>query len=540
MNIVTSSEYQLNRRTFRLVSYSLIALMIVAASATLAEFAYYLSTNSYLRLLPLFCLLVILDRLFLFQQFKKLPVGSGEYWLRILSQWVVIIFVVKIGVVLLTVGWRGVPAELLSWRIDFLGNFFDLFFLIACGFVFVIWLLVGGIAGLIDEIIEEIELPNLYRIVSAPDDRITARERLINLVIGLGFILVVLTGLMRVDVRAILTGEGTLGQSHLSFWDAGGLSTFIYFVLALALFSQIRFIHQYIRWRAGRMHVAQDMARNWVRFTLIFLFLLAGLTLLLPTNYTFGLLRVIANILQIIFQFLFAIFQFIWFLIAFIFSLPFSIIKSEQIPESAVPEVPQFEFEPRPIIDMSSPAWIEGAKSLLFWVLIAGVFVFAFIQYLRQHEGLADHLKKFSLVRVLYAAWKWIRGLFGQVNRGISSMVGMGLERLRTAAGARRRTISQRLLNLRGLSPRQQVYFFFLAMVRRGGEGGISRKASQTPYEYAQDVETAFPEIDEEVASLTAAYVEARYSQHTQGTDDVSRVKRQWQRIRQALRRKRE
>ena len=73
-------------------------------------------------------------------------------------------------------------------------------------------------------------------------------------------------------------------------------------------------------------------------------------------------------------------------------------------------------------------------------------------------------------------------------------------------------------------------------MIRRGGEQGLARKGSQTPYEYAAALEDAIPEVDDEVASLTSAYVNARYSRSEVDDVQVGLVKTYWERIRGALR----
>jgi hypothetical protein len=73
-------------------------------------------------------------------------------------------------------------------------------------------------------------------------------------------------------------------------------------------------------------------------------------------------------------------------------------------------------------------------------------------------------------------------------------------------------------------------------MIRRGGERGIRRKKAQTPYEYAQSLETLVPEVDQDIHSLTDAFVDARYSRKEVNDKDANVVKRSWQKIRGALR----
>jgi hypothetical protein len=81
------------------------------------------------------------------------------------------------------------------------------------------------------------------------------------------------------------------------------------------------------------------------------------------------------------------------------------------------------------------------------------------------------------------------------------------------------------------------VLFYYLAMVRRGGEYGIAREPDQTPYEYQLKLQASLPEINRDLAALTEAFVEARYSRHEISEDQVGLVRRWWERIRRTLRR---
>jgi hypothetical protein len=91
------------------------------------------------------------------------------------------------------------------------------------------------------------------------------------------------------------------------------------------------------------------------------------------------------------------------------------------------------------------------------------------------------------------------------------------------------------LIRLRSLDPRRQIYFFYLAMVRRGAEQGLTRKPSQTPSEYAAALGRALPESGEDIESITEAFVQARYSRRHVDSNMIERVKATWGRIRRAL-----
>ena len=68
----------------------------------------------------------------------------------------------------------------------------------------------------------------------------------------------------------------------------------------------------------------------------------------------------------------------------------------------------------------------------------------------------------------------------------------------------------------------------------------MPRKPSQSPTEYAAALERALPEAVEDIDSITAAFVEARYSRNDVNPGDASAVKATWGRIRRALQSKAE
>jgi hypothetical protein len=79
------------------------------------------------------------------------------------------------------------------------------------------------------------------------------------------------------------------------------------------------------------------------------------------------------------------------------------------------------------------------------------------------------------------------------------------------------------------------VLFFYFALIRRGGEAGLSRKPSQTPYEYARSLDQSLPEVSESVDSMTESFMVARYSNHVVEADQAASVQSYWERVRRAL-----
>ena len=72
--------------------------------------------------------------------------------------------------------------------------------------------------------------------------------------------------------------------------------------------------------------------------------------------------------------------------------------------------------------------------------------------------------------------------------------------------------------------------------MRRASRLGLPRRQTQTPYEYASSLGPHLPDAQGELASLTDAFVEARYSLHAIGKEREKQVRADWHLVRTALR----
>ena len=59
--------------------------------------------------------------------------------------------------------------------------------------------------------------------------------------------------------------------------------------------------------------------------------------------------------------------------------------------------------------------------------------------------------------------------------------------------------------------PREKVRYFYLRMMRRAAESGLTRPAPQTPAEFSHHLDPRWPDAEDDVDELTAAFLAARY-----------------------------
>jgi hypothetical protein len=336
-----------------------------------------------------------------------------------------------------------------------------------------------------------------------------------------GALLLIVAGFTRVGVAALL-GAGQTRLPELV------LNVLAYFLLGFVLLGHAQFTSLHTLWRVNKIATGPWLARRWVRYSLVFVALATLLAFVLPTGYTVSLLAVLEYVLLLV-----------SFLFTFLFALlvmPIARLLSSGETGDA-PALPSLPRPPSVPADPSgpSPDWFEVARSLVFWIVVVGVVVYVVRSYLRDHPGIWRALSSFSpfraLGRLLAGLWRLLAGAADGVGRRIT----------RTLSGRRRTgTPSQagrpRFLRLGALSPRDRVLYYYLSILRRAGNRGLPRHPSQTPFEYDGTLAPHLPDARQELASLTRAFVEARYSRHPVGRKEEKEIRRRWKQVRAALR----
>ena len=71
-------------------------------------------------------------------------------------------------------------------------------------------------------------------------------------------------------------------------------------------------------------------------------------------------------------------------------------------------------------------------------------------------------------------------------------------------------------------------------LLRWGAEKGHSRRKSQTPNEYREELGQLIPENQDGLSFITHQYIHARYGSASPTEEDLSRLKQDWQRIKKS------
>jgi len=344
-----------------------------------------------------------------------------------------------------------------------------------------------------------------------------------------GVILVFCAAASRLEFRPG-AGWRWFGLAHLGLSPLMIAALLAYFLAGLLLMSQGRLAMLRARWRMQGIAGERTVMRRWPFFTLLLLLVVSVLAALMPLGSTWRLGYWLEVAVLSLARVIYAILFFITTLVALLLSalgLGSELMRRERAPL----EPPQPPAQP-PATGWRLPEWLGG---LVFWLLMGGIVIYALVIFL-QGRGVRLEWGRLKLLGLRLRAWwrRWRRGV-REVAQGVRTTLAERWTRRRAKERAARPRWG--LLPWRQLSPRERVRLFYLFTVRRAGERGVCRQPHQTPYEYAPVLEAGWPEVEEELETLTQAFVEARYSARAIAPEEVEGVRQVWKRVRSALRR---
>ena len=353
--------------------------------------------------------------------------------------------------------------------------------------------------------------------------QVNARQSLIRLSLIIGGLLIFFAALVRVHLR---NNDQPVLPAQSGLWHV-----IIYFVLGLLLLGRLRLSLLRASWVWERIPTTGSVGGHWITFTLLILVVAVIVAVVLPTQYSLGLLGTLGYLLTILIQIIQTMIYFIVFLVVSFISLFIPQIQGKPLPKTLPQPTTPFVSPNTP-----PPSLSEFVQSLIFWAVFFAIAGYVLVQFLRRHPEIVEvlkHIPGMSLLARLWYRWRtWLGGLSQQFED-----LREAHRKARRSTPTRSASAPRRWLNPRRLSPRQQVQFYYLAMLRRSSEKGHPRQPTQTPHEFARALESQLPEIDQDVDGITTEFIEARYSRHDIPPEHVSVVRRYWEHIKQALRR---
>jgi len=347
-----------------------------------------------------------------------------------------------------------------------------------------------------------------------------------------GVILVACAALSRLRLQPG-AGWRMFGLAHLDLSPLLIGALVVYFLAGLLLMSVGRLAVLRARWRIERIEGERTVVRRWPRFTLLLLLFIGTLAAMLPLGSTWRLgywLQVaVFFVSNLMYTIVFTVLTLFSTLLGWLFSALG--LGSQLAARERLPLEPPQPFQPPIERARGLPEWLGGT---VFWLLMGIIVVYALVIFLRG-RGVRLEWGWLQWLWLRLRAWyrRWRRG----VREAAQGMRKMLTQRLAQRGAAPTAQAGRGLLPWRELSPLERVRLFYLFTVRRARERGVRRQPQQTPYEFAPALQAGWPEVEEELETLTQAFVEARYSARVIAPDEVQSVRQVWRRVRNALRR---
>ncbi|MEM7028629.1 MAG: DUF4129 domain-containing protein [Chloroflexota bacterium] len=406
--------------------------------------------------------------------------------------------------------------------------FFSLEYIVTIILALLVWIVAYGTMA---------DFEALYDPITFRSENITAMQKLTARFYWGGGILVFFSGLSL--VMGDQGAPGLLDLARIDRSQIGGvvLNALVYFVLGLVMLSQVRLTSLMTRWFIQKVDVSDGLGRAWAKYGFTFLLIIALLVLFLPTRYSLGLFDTTVLGLAFIFGILLQIVQ----LILFLLTVPLVLLASIFGDEETINETPTGgDFGGFPQLTEEIPPdvpWYDLVQSMVFWLIFLFAAIYFIRTYLADHPELLDALKKLTPMR-------WLMNMVTSFISWVSKMVKAGTDLipkavdLQTKSGqATGRKKRRRIWSLNNnLSAREQILYYYLNVVKRADEVGLTRKQNQTPYEYEPKLGQSLPEVENDVNLLTEAFVHARYSRDGFDDEHAAMVKTIWQRVQTAVR----
>jgi len=534
MNSKSISNAIRNQRVFRLISYTLVFLMMACIVMTVGSLIHNALPNWHAGVIAGMTLFVVIDRLYTFQQLKSLTPFNPDWGIALGVQWVVIALLSRF-LLSYANGLDALRADMLLFTRGYLEDLFTPDYLLTLLLAFLVWVLTAQFLELLDEIGLDMKWALSEDSIYVQSDAVPAHQRLVNLIFSLGITFVILTALTRLNLSATFSNPSGIPNVEWNRFSGAEGGALLYFVFGLALLSLSRLMSLQTHWNRLRIPVSSDnLARQWGIYSLFFLLTLAMIVSLLPAGDSLGFFSVVGTLVGFLLSVLFFIGQLIVTLVLLLFSLPFLLFGKASPFMNRLPAPPPWP-PPQPTLPTTSSAVWALIRSILLWGSLAVIIVYSFIHFVRQHDSILAALRRSRITNWLILAWQWLYRNADRTRVSLSRAIAEGWQNIAARLDGKRILPRPAWMSLRSLNPRQQIYFFYLAMIRRGGEQGLTRKPSQTPSEYAAALENALPSAAADIDSITEAFVQARYSRQEVDSRKAESVKAIWGRIRNAL-----
>jgi len=508
-----------------------IAAMLTCICISLAQVVALVAPRWPGRFFTLLAFLVSLESIHAQRLISRSGPSQRDWWRFRFVEWVVILLVVRLGTSLGR-GTQGLMADVASWSAD-LTTFLDLGFVAASVLMATFW----GLAMLLSRAMQELEAspierepsitdPDFYLRSTMPRRGRTDRQARLHIIVTTffwgGAVILLLSGFAQVDVRDLVLLRHSRSSGVI-------LNVMAYFLIGLLLIGQAQYTILRANWELASIPILGRLGKRWTLLVASFLLLVALASALLPVSYSVGLLQAVSTAVAWLAVAIMQVVSLLLLVLSTILSLLLG--RSSGSPTQSTRQPTPSLPPPPPSVANEPWPWWGVVRSLIFWVILTGVVGYSLLHFARDRWGL---LRGISVGRLL----AWLRGLWRSLRsrtRSTASRIRQGIVQRLASRRRRGETRAPRYLSLRRLSPRGLVRYYYLSILRRTSRQGFGRPPCSTPLEYQETLARELPDAADQVAQLSWAFVEARYSEHPISSQDAGAVKGAWRLVKRAL-----
>ncbi|MBE0698670.1 MAG: hypothetical protein IH586_17265, partial [Anaerolineaceae bacterium] len=349
-------QYQSGKKLAILVGYFLICLMMLCVA-----FGFVFLGG---RLIPGWKGFYLVGMVFfltiesIYSRKKVAELEQQEKIIFRISEWIAFAIFIKILLYLVNEPSQ-IFKDLVLWQEDFLQFFTGEYFL-ALLVAILTWWSAAAFSSEVEELYEreiDAEWDDLGKLQNVLRD---IRNKISSRIFIIGTLLVGLAVVSRLDLTIVLLSSGESARRNI----LPIINVLIYFLLAMVLLTQTQFALLRTRWLTQHLPVSPNLARNWIKYGLIFFIILAIVVIFLPTNYSIGLLDTLKYALGYLFKAVSFLILLVTLPITFCLSLfSLSSTSSTGSPASGLGALPPGSPP------VQSPAWWDFICSLSFWII---------------------------------------------------------------------------------------------------------------------------------------------------------------------------
>jgi len=508
-----------------------IAAMLTCICISVAQVVALMAPRWPGRFFTLLAFLVSLESIHSQRLISRSGPSQRDSWRFRFVEWVVILLVVRLGTSLGR-GTQGLMADIASWSDD-LTTFLDLGFIAGGVLIATLW----GLAMLLSRAMQELEASPIERepSITAPDfylrstmprrgrtDRQARLQTIVTTFFWGGVVILLLSGFAQVDVRDLMLLRHSRSSGVI-------LNVMAYFLIGLLLIGQAQYTVLRANWELASIPILGPLGKRWILLVASFLLLVALVSALLPVSYSVGLLEAVSTAVAWLGIAIMKAVSLLLLVLSTILSLILG--RSSGSPAQTTSQPTPSPLPPPPSVEGEPWPWWGVVRSLTFWFILTGVAGYSLLHFARDRWGL---LQGISVGRLL----AWLRGLWHILRsrtRSAAARVRQGIAQRLASRGRRGDRRAPRYFSMRRLSPRDLVRYYYLSILRRSSREGFGRPPCSTPLEYQETLARELPDAADQVARLSWAFVEARYSEHPISSPDVAAVKGAWRLVKRAL-----